>query len=388
LNPVISILIPTRNRFNYLSSLTSIIQKFNDERIEFLISDNSDQPNLFPADFGNVQYFRPSRVLNMTEHWNYLLHKANGTYLTFLGDDDAFIPSALEELCNTLEHKNVDLVWTPSAGYGWPQSGKDGNFFQVIQDRTRRKSLIKAQTQVLYLKSLDLPIPYNYALVKKQLILDFLRANPNENFFSSRVPDVNAGVKILFLAQTQFQFRRLIFISGASPLSNGLLTRTNLEHPAATEFNDPDFNPIKKRENLQIIEPNPFGFMTYYEAIEESFLQLGLRHRCSPKVLAFRSVIESNFPEQQLRISLKMWPQFKAILGISYRLSVVRRLKFLSPFFKFLRLAPLGAKILLLRERIVIIKGPGINNTEKLVKYLDQNKYRISRKPITKVYVS
>jgi dihydrofolate synthase/folylpolyglutamate synthase len=74
-------------------------------------------------------------------------------------------------------------------------------------------------------------------------------------------------VKILFFAKTQFEFKRLTFISGASPLSNGLLTRTKQDHPVTLEFNNPEFNPITLRPDSRIKEISPFGFVTFFEAI-------------------------------------------------------------------------------------------------------------------------
>ena len=387
MNPIISILVPTRNRPLQLASLISIIRRCTDVRIEFLISDNSDLPSHQISSFENVTFFRPEQVLNMTDHWNFLFHKAKGKYITFVGDDDAFLPTALVQLCDSLEQIDPDLVWTQTAGYGWPSGDSFGNFFQSIRRKSERIDLSKARLRLLKLESLDLPIPYNYALVKKDVIVEFLQKNLNENFFSSRVPDVNSGVKILFLAKTQFEFKRLTFISGASPLSNGLLTRTKQDHPVTLEFNNPEFNPITIRPNSRIKEISPFGFVTFFEAIEESLLQLGEKLQCSDRVVAFRSVFLSSFPKQQLVISLKTWTKYSKTLKMAYLLVGIRNLRitiYLEGTFKrFLLLL----KVAFQKESVVVINGPGIENTSTLVSYLESNNAIFSRKLITKLYV-
>jgi glycosyltransferase involved in cell wall biosynthesis len=385
--PLISVLVPTRNRASYLSSLISIIEKCPDARIEFLVSDNSDQLGVTPSSVGNVTYLRPERVLNMTDHWNYLFNKASGKYVTFVGDDDAFIPSALVDLCDTLEHTDPDLVWTETAGYGWPTPGIDGNFFQRIKLKNERISLENAREQILKLESLDLPIPYNKALVKRKVILHFLENHPGENFFSSRVPDVNAGVKVLFLSESQFVFNELTFISGASPMSNGLLTRTNQNHPVTLEFNNPEFNPLTARSDSQIKEISPFGFVTYFEAIEESLLQLGEKLLCSPTKVAFRSVFESSFPKQQLEISMKLWKKHSLFLKYAYFLTQISTLKFVSYLIETLKRVNMGLKVLLRREKFLIIRGPGINDTCALVAYLERNGTILERKFIAKIFL-
>ncbi len=387
MNPIISILVPTRNRPVQLASLISIIRKCTDVRIEFLISDNSDSPSHHLSSFENVTFFRPEQVLNMTDHWNFLFHKAKGKYITFVGDDDAFLPTALTQLCDSLEQSDPDLVWTQTAGYGWPSGDSFGNFFQLIRRKSERIDLSKARLRLLKLDSLDLPIPYNYALVKREIVIEFLQKNPNENFFSSRVPDVNSGVKILFLAKTQFEFERLTFISGASPLSNGLLTRTKQDHPVTLEFNNPEFNPITIRSDSRIKEISPFGFVTFFEAIEESLLQLGEKLQCSDRVVAFRSVFFSSFPEQQLEISLRAWHQHKKIINTAYRLNALRNRRICKYLESLLKRSLLALRIVLRSQRVVIINGPGIETTASLVSYLERNETTLSYKMFNRIYI-
>lgn len=387
MNPIISILVPTRNRPLQLASLISIIRKCADVRIEFLISDNSDSPSHHFTSSENVTFFRPEQVLNMTDHWNFLFHKARGKYITFVGDDDAFLPTALAQLCDSLEQIDPDLVWTQTAGYGWPSGDSFGNFFQSIRRNSKRIELSKARLRLLKLDSLDLPIPYNYALVKREVIVEFLHKNLNENFFSSRVPDVNSGVKILFLAKTQFEFKRLTFISGASPLSNGLLTRTKQDHPVTLEFNNPEFNPITLRPDSRIKEISPFGFVTFFEAIEESLLQLGEKLQCSDRVVAFRSVFLSSFPEQQLEISLRAWHQHKKTLRTAYRLNALRNLRVCIHLESLLKRSLLALKIVLRSQRVVILNGPGIENTASLVSYLETNETTLRSKTFNRIYI-
>lgn len=387
MNPIISILVPTRNRPLQLASLISIIRKCTDVRIEFLISDNSDSPSHHLSSFENVTFFRPEQVLNMTDHWNFLFHKAKGKYITFVGDDDAFLPTALVQLCDSLGQIDPDLVWTQTAGYGWPSIDSSGNFFQIVKEKPQRVSLEQARQVLLKLDKIDVPTPYNYTLLKRQIVLKFLQENPNELFFSSRVPDINAGVKALLLSRTQFVFSRLTFISGASSMSNGLLARTNQDHPVTLEFEDPKFNPMKNRLDSKIQEVCPFGFVTYFEAIEESVLQLGEKIQCKSYVVAFRSVFQSSFPEQQLEISLRLWRQHKGVLVLAFLLNLLLSLKLFACLKKNFKKSLLYLKILFRRSRLIILRGPGISDTLSLVEFLEKNEATFSRRLLTKQYV-
>ena len=387
MTPIISVLVPTRNRASYLSSLISIIEKCPDSRIEFLVSDNSDQLGVTPSSVGNITYLRPEHRLNMTDHWNFLFNKASGKYITYVGDDDAFIPSALVDLCDSLERIDSDLVWTETAGYGWPTVGIDGNFFQRVKHSKERMSLENARQRILTLDYLDLPIPYNKALVRRKLISRFLEGHPGETFFSSRIPDINAGVKLLFLSESQFVFKQLIFISGASPLSNGLLSRTNQNHAVTLEFQNPELNPLRLRSNSQITEISPFGFVTFFEAIEEALLQLGEKLLCSSKKIAYKSVFESSFPKQQLEISMKLWKKHSLILKCAFIFTQIARLKSVLYVTDILKSINMLLNVTLRREKVLIIRGPGINNTANLVDYLETNKNIFARKFMTRIYL-
>lgn len=378
---------PTRNRAKFLSSLVSIVEDCPDKRIEFLISDNSDQHGVMPTSQGNVTYFRPEKVLNMTDHWNFLFQKSSGKYITFVGDDDAFLPSALIELCNHLEKMDPDLVWTESAGYGWPAPGIDGNFFRRSQKSIIRNSLEQARLRLLNLDSLDLPILYNRALLKRRIISQFILEHPGEKFFSSRIPDVNSGVKALFLSRSQYWYEELTFISGASPLSNGLLIRANQNHPVALEFNDPKFNPFSARTESQIKEVSPFGFVTYLEAIEESLFQLGEALTCPSRSIAFKSVYESSAPEQQLIISLKIWGKHTFTIYFALFLSKARRNKFVLTVLATAKRLKIIFRAILRIEDFVIIRGPGVSDTRSLVNFLETNKRFLSEKSFFKAYV-
>jgi hypothetical protein len=370
--PVISILIPTRNRPSYLTSLFSIVERCRDSRIQFLVSDNSDAPLDSVPLMKNVIFYRPERVLSMTDHWNFLSQKATGKYLAFMGDDDAFIPSALLDLCNLLEKDNSDIVWTPTAGYGWPTMDNEGHFFHRSYLKEPLVNLQDARLRILNMDYSPIPIPYNNTLFKRQIMLDFLQDNPTERFFSSRIPDVNAGVKILFLAKSQMKFDQLTFISGSSSISNGLLTRSNLNHPRTLEFNDPQFNPLSNRKETSIRRVSPFGFITYFEAIEESLLQLGMPILCRSERLAFRSIFESSFPKEQLAISLEIWPNHRFILKFAYILTRPTRASVIDTCLKLARRFYLVLQTLMRRERVISIYGPGLPDTTSLVDFLEK----------------
>jgi glycosyltransferase involved in cell wall biosynthesis len=374
LRPILSVLIPTRNRPAQVEKLLSIISQCESNEVEFLISDNSDEPYKFDSVPKNLRVFRPDQVLNMTANWNFISSKANGVYATFIGDDDAFIPSKLVKLLELLRFCTADLVWTPTSGYIWPSGEGVGNFFQEKRKLGREQSLDEAQQLVSQMNlSAKIPIPYNGNLFRSSLISEFEKAYPGERFFSSRIPDVNAGVKLLFLCKTQISFRSTVFISGTSPLSNGHLTRNDPLHPRALEFNDPSFNPPPYRGGWPKGNVPPFGFITFFEGIQESLLQLNVSFAFSNWSVALKSVMLSSSPDAQKEINEKMWPNHRVATELGYMLSRVLKNPIFTRFSDLVRISLIMIRVLLRQSTVVSLRGKALGSSLELVEFLESN---------------
>ena len=371
---LLSVLVPTRNRADQLSSLLAILQRCKSDRIEFLVSDNSDLPLNLTSANGAVKFFRPTSFLNMTDHWNFLASKATGKYLTFVGDDDALLPGNLEALVNFLETTNADLVWTPTAGYVWPNDSSPGVFYREKRVSGKLPDLNVSRMKIARMDlKVKLPTPYNSTVFRRELLQLFEQEHESERFFSSRIPDVNAGAKLLFLARTQANFDFTVFVSGASSSSNGVLVRTNPTHPRAMEFNNSSQNPLPSRGGWIPGQVPPFGYTTFFEAIQESLIQLEVKQTDFKFLTAFRSVLLSNSPSQQLQISRAMWPKFQKHLTVAHLLGRIRRLKIVR--FLAANWAKLGVMFRVLAgiSSVVSLKGPALSSTSNLVDYLEES---------------
>ena len=101
-NPLVSILIPTYNRADYLGSAidSGLAQTY--ENIEIIVHDDASTDGT-PALL--AQYRDPRLRIIRTEDnhgmlggWNYIVTKAKGEYLKFLASDDLLEPSCVAEL--------------------------------------------------------------------------------------------------------------------------------------------------------------------------------------------------------------------------------------------------------------------------------------------------
>src|ERR1700752_523775 len=116
--PYFSIVIPTKNRPDYLrdSILSALLQDFND--YEVIVSDNfNDDRTLQVADdfFQNktFKYFRTSEPMNMLNHWEWATKKATGKYVILLPDRKLLMQGALKKLYSFLHlthHDNLNCI--------------------------------------------------------------------------------------------------------------------------------------------------------------------------------------------------------------------------------------------------------------------------------------
>ena len=113
--PLVSILIPTYNRAQYLAQALDSALAQTYPNLEIIVHDDASTdvtPQLL------AQYFDPRLQVIRTEDnhgmlggWNYLVTKAKGKYLKFLASDDLLEPTCVAELVRSaLTHPGAALI--------------------------------------------------------------------------------------------------------------------------------------------------------------------------------------------------------------------------------------------------------------------------------------
>lgn len=378
---LLSIVIPTRNRPTELESLLDVIRSVASEEIEFVISDNSDQPLKGIPQSGQIRIVRPPRVLNMSENWNYGLRNTTGQYVTFIGDDDLVLPHELDALLNILRTGRFDVVTTQTAGFVWPSLETSSHFFAEIHRRLDQNYA----TRVKRMRFSKLPIPYNNAVFDKSLIGLFERSSNSKMFFQSRIPDVEAGVKLAFLGKNFYHHDRIVFVSGTSPTSNGLLHRTLPNSPRSLEFSNSQLNPV-------IVDGVdlggfvvPFGYFTFYEAASRALSDLGLNATTPKSIICFRSASGSFDPKRQIEINRALWPKLMVFSYIGAAVAFLRKTELGLKGISLIRYSGLAIRLLLGQSRLVSINSSELRSSRHLGSLLEKLERTIYSQRITRI---
>jgi glycosyltransferase involved in cell wall biosynthesis len=98
--PVVSILIPTRNRAHYLAAaVQSALRQHTDAPYEIVISDNASTDSTPTLASGwsdpRIRYLRSEQSLSIAENWRNAFRHARGEWITYLFDDDMLLPEFL-----------------------------------------------------------------------------------------------------------------------------------------------------------------------------------------------------------------------------------------------------------------------------------------------------
>ncbi len=114
--PLVSVLIPTHNRPDYLEIALKSVLEQSYENIEIIISDNGDdglsEQRIAPylERHPNIIYYR-KQGMSALENFGKCLELSQGEYINYLMDDDVFHPEKIKRMMHYyLHHPNIGLV--------------------------------------------------------------------------------------------------------------------------------------------------------------------------------------------------------------------------------------------------------------------------------------
>jgi glycosyltransferase involved in cell wall biosynthesis len=199
----ISILLPTRERLEYLKLAVESVLRQDVPDWQLVISDNCSNEDIHGyvsslAD-SRIVYTRTEHPVPVTENWNLALSRSDGDYVTMLGDDDALLAGYLSRM-HELVHGfgEPDLIYTKSLLFTYP--GVDpahpagflmdhgcADFFTgaaapFVLDRSRAIELVRSAM------SFRLRFDFNaqFALISRRLVSSLEEFG---DFYQSAFPD-------------------------------------------------------------------------------------------------------------------------------------------------------------------------------------------------------
>lgn len=230
--PILSIVIPTKDRYGCLTILVSSLLAFRRSDFEIIIADNS------PDNTPWLEFYRESRDPRIKYHHDPVqmpiitncdigVRMATATYICMLGDDDGIAEWALD-LADWMKRGGIDAVLANRPVYLWPGvqgrvlGGDDGTL--AIEEPTGAVRSLDVDEQldaVLRRGGTDLQmIPRLYhGLVSREAVQALIDASGTA--FPGPSPDMANGVGLCRFVRSMRWIDFPVVITGNMPRSGG-----------------------------------------------------------------------------------------------------------------------------------------------------------------------
>jgi glycosyltransferase involved in cell wall biosynthesis len=125
ITPILSIIIPTKNRYDYLKYIVENFKNYNFKNCEIVISDNSDVQSEIFMDYlsrlgeSNINYHFINKPVSIIENSDNAINLSSGKYVIFIGDDDIVLSNILEVVM-WMDNNSIDALKCLKPLYYWP----------------------------------------------------------------------------------------------------------------------------------------------------------------------------------------------------------------------------------------------------------------------------
>lgn len=239
---LLSIVVPTKNRYPYLFKLIELVDSFATDEIELVITDNNDDNTPMQEYFKEhgqghfIVYKHQVGQVSMSENSDRAILNSSGEYVCFIGDDDAVTPYVID-CAKWMKKNDIEIVVPSELSYHWP------DFITNIETEKASLKYIPFTGQI---KSINCEavlkeimrrgfvdrgrLPLAYHGIAKRSTLDKIY-DVCHTFYPGPSPDIANGVALSLVSDKYYSVSLPIVISGASATHGGGI-RTKKNHAA------------------------------------------------------------------------------------------------------------------------------------------------------------
>ena len=121
---LLSIVVPTKDRYYYLKHLIELIKSFKSDEIELVIQDNTyDNTEILEyqkeLDYPHLNYFYTKEQISVSENSTKAILNSTGEYVCFIGDDDG-VTRHIVDCVKWMKGKGIEILKSEYALYKWP----------------------------------------------------------------------------------------------------------------------------------------------------------------------------------------------------------------------------------------------------------------------------
>lgn len=248
---LVSILVPTKNRYPYLFKLMEVIESFQSKDIELVIQDNNEDNSMILDYFEKygkrdyIVYDWHKESLPIYKNSDLAVRNSSGKYVCFIGDDDG-VSKYIIDCCKWMQENDIEAVFPRGYYYFWPDAHISERYKGSIKwseldtkmvVRNSRQELNKLLSDGI---TTDGILPRLYHGIVKRSALDCIWEKCG-SYFPGASPDIANGVALAFVVDKFATIQFPICYSGASKhLGGGAVA---MKHRGTTDFKSLPFLP-------------------------------------------------------------------------------------------------------------------------------------------------
>lgn len=232
--PILSILIPTKDRYHTLKPvLNGLLTDFEEFNVEILVQDNTlDNTEIIEfiinLKSNKIKYFHDATYLSQSGNCNLSVLNSTGKYLILIGDDDYVLPTVIE-MVEWMDSNDVECLNYNIASYLWMdikfkyESAISRGGTLILNKPLQKKIVsidpIKELKKVLNsggTRYADLPRLYHGIVNRKVLDAIYEKCN---TFFPGLSPDMANSSALAVYVKRFYKYKFPLSISGKSKFS-------------------------------------------------------------------------------------------------------------------------------------------------------------------------
>lgn len=224
---LLSIVVPTKNRYEYLFQLMDLLATFESQEFEMVIQDNSDNNsdfinNIKLKNYPFVNYFYQKSPLSQSGNSDKSILNSKGEYVCFIGDDDGVTRSIID-IVKWMKKENYYILKSALTVYKWPSFISEKHYdvsssvlfnpysqtYREVDCRQALASLLKSGMNTLA----NMPKVYNGIVKRSVLDIIYKRCG---TFFPGPSPDMANAVSLSLIEKKYIYVDFPVIIGGHS----------------------------------------------------------------------------------------------------------------------------------------------------------------------------
>lgn len=240
--PLVSVVVPTKNRYFYLKKLIKLVDGFGfSEELELVIQDNTEDNSeilefLNDNEFSNLQYYHIREPLTVGENFDLGIRNSTGEYVSCIGDDDA-VTRYLVDCVKWMKENKLEGVFPERITFFWPEAypGCKGDLhYKSFTGEVRLVNTNEVLKDIFdkgCINTGNLPLLYRGVVSRE--CLDKIWAKCG-TYFPGASPDIANAVSICLVIEKFVVISAPIVIGGNSKTGGGGVNF--LKYHAQTDF--------------------------------------------------------------------------------------------------------------------------------------------------------